>query len=227
MWQLAPICNDDEGAYALSATQNLQGVSLIFLLARFDCVHFTRITRPIDFGFQAHELLIAQMWKSIPAFQQEKSARFLLLSSAELFAREHPGVALAVKEEQMEAVGVISDAELQNTLLRWNDSNHECLLFSNDSHVVHFLSLDTKVMRQKMHPGLLRHLQLNHINVGSDLNQASAPHAQILSSLTDVYRTKEDAAKLLSGTYCLTGDSLMKMLAIFVRVRCGIPVVCF
>ena len=118
----------------------------------------------------------------------------------------------------------MTDMELQSSLLRWNDSNHECLFFSNESHVVHFLSLDSKEMRKKMHPGLLKHLEQNRINVGAELEQLSSQHEQILSSLTGVKRSKAEADKLLSG-YCLTGDSLMKMLAIFVRVRCGIPVV--
>ena len=37
--------------------------------------------------------------------------------------------------------------------------------------------------------------------------------------------SKEAAGKMMGGGYCLTGDAMLKMLAIFVRVTCGIPVV--
>ena len=36
---------------------------------------------------------------------------------------------------------------------------------------------------------------------------------------------KEEAQSLLGGMYCLTGDTLLKMLAIYLRIRCGIPAV--
>lgn len=48
---------------------------------------------------------------------------------------------------------------------------------------------------------------------------------QILSGVTGVRHAKDMAGKLLGGNYCLTGDSMLKMLAIYVRVLCGIPVV--
>ena len=47
----------------------------------------------------------------------------------------------------------------------------------------------------------------------------------ILSTITGVRRTSEDTRSLLNGDYCVTNDNLLKMVAIFVRVRCGIPVV--
>ncbi len=46
---------------------------------------------------------------------------------------------------------IMNDVQLMSTLLRWNDSNHECLLFSNASHVVHFLSLDPDMMKKRMY----------------------------------------------------------------------------
>jgi hypothetical protein len=44
---------------------------------------------------------------------------------------------------------------------------------------------------------------------------------QILRALTGVRGNVQQARK----EYCLTGDALLKMLAIYVRIRCGIPVV--
>jgi hypothetical protein len=48
-------------------------------------------------------------------------------------------------------VPVCNDAAFAADLLKWGDSNHECLLFSVENHVVHFLSLDPKRMRQQMY----------------------------------------------------------------------------
>ena len=40
-----------------------------------------------------------------------------------------------------------------------------------------------------------------------------------------VVRSKESASQIMSGKYFLTGDNLLKMLAIFIRLRVGIPVI--
>jgi hypothetical protein len=116
------------------------------------------------------------------------------------------------------------EALFANTL-RWQDSNHECLLFSNVNHVVSFLSMDPKKMREEMHPNLLGYLEFNKVDVGESLDVLTEKHYQVLSALTEVYRSQDEAKKLLGGSYCLTGDNLLKMLAIFIRLRVGIPVV--
>jgi ABC-type glutathione transport system ATPase component len=174
------------------------------------------------------------MWRSIPARLVERNHQLVFLKPDALSNIHNPkrvvsgntplDAKISAASTQKQDVALDSEA-LQDTLLRWNDSNHECLLFSNESHVVSFLSLDPKRMREKMHPGLLRHLEQNNINVGSDLNQEGMQYEQIISSLTDVHRGIGQAKTLLGGRYCLTGDSVLKMLAIYVRVRCGIPVI--
>jgi hypothetical protein len=169
-WQISPVCNDDEGAYALSSTHNIEGV-----------------------------------WKSIPASLVEQQFTFEMLTQQELEDRENPNRGADAEQQEEKLKGVLSGAEIQETLLKWNDSNHECLLFSNESHVVHFLSLDAKIMKNKMHPGLLRHLLQNNINVGADLESLSSNHELILGALTDIKRTKLEAASIMGGTYCLTG----------------------
>ena len=120
-------------------------------------------------------------------------------------------------EETMEQI-------FENTQ-KWNDSNHECLLFSNYNHVVSFLSLDPDQLKKNMSPQLYEHLQRNKINVGENLNKLNANFFQILSALTDIAKDESEAKQILGGKYCLTGDSLLKMLAIFARLRCGVPVV--
>ena len=108
---------------------------------------------------------------------------------------------------------------------RWADSNHESLLFSNTNHIVSFLSMNPDQMRDGMHPNLLEFLKNNKVNVGESLDQLSTRHHEVLGALTEVYRTGEDAKSVGGGSYCLTGDNLLKMLAIFIRLRVGIPVI--
>jgi len=60
---------------------------------------------------------------------------------------------------------------------------------------------------------------------GESLSDFNSKHYGILAALTNVNRTQEEAQGLLGGTYCLTGDTLLKMLAIYLRIRCGIPAV--
>ena len=128
--------------------------------------------------------------------------------------------------------------------LSWNESNHECMLFSNATYSVYFLSTKPKAMRASMHPLLLQHLTLNRITVGDQLatkldtlvenvhsSSTSSLGCQnkrfyhILGALTDRNMPEQQADLLLKGEYALTWDTVLKMLAVFVRIRCGIPVI--
>ncbi len=68
-----------------------------------------------------------------------------------------------------------------------------------------------------MHPGLLEFLDNNKMNVGESLDTLNDRHYEVLSSLTGIKRSKEEASKIMKGSFRLTGDGLLKMLAIFVR----------
>ena len=216
-WQICPICTDEEGTYCMSTSKNITG-----------------------------------RWRSIPPDKVEDKARFQLLNEEEYpdYVRK-PAVSYARSEIRDRAKEAAEAASLRESLqrsglhvnenenedgeetmeqlwdntLKWNDSNHECVLFSNISHVVSFLSLDPEKLRSGMHPGLLNHLKKNGINVGEDLDQLSPKFYEILAALTEVKKTEEEAKNIMGGKYCLTGDSLLKMLAIFARLRCGVPVV--
>jgi hypothetical protein len=58
---------------------------------------------------------------------------------------------------------------LDEGLLQWRDSSHDCALFSNSTHTVSFLSFKPKALRENMHPQLLQHLIENGINIGESL----------------------------------------------------------
>merc|ERR1739848_53321 len=76
-----------------------------------------------------------------------------------------------------------------------------------------------------MHPGLLSYLKKNNINVGEDLDILSNRFQDVLSALTGVNHSSDYINTIMNGNYCLTGDNLLKMLAIYSRLRCGVPVV--
>uniref|UniRef100_A0A7R9YCP3 Uncharacterized protein n=1 Tax=Pinguiococcus pyrenoidosus TaxID=172671 RepID=A0A7R9YCP3_9STRA len=124
-----------------------------------------------------------------------------------------------------------ADGELKVT--PWQSSNHEfvCFQISGRRGVgehgggLSFLSIDPELMRQGMDPRFVAELQRYGISIGEDLNSLHKRHSQVLNIITGNRRTEEECAQLLGGHYCMTGDSVLKMLAVFIRIRCGIPVV--
>jgi hypothetical protein len=101
------------------------------------------------------------------------------------------------------------------------------MLFSNgDAYMVKFLSTSPETLRSGMNPILLKHLQLSHVEVGDDLSDLQGDGFwDILAGLTGVKRTKEEALAIMGASFCLTGDSLLKILAIVYRAKCKVPVV--
>ena len=47
----------------------------------------------------------------------------------------------------------------------------------------------------------------------------------MLGVVTGKIRSKQECGRLLGGKYCVTGDSVLKMIAIVLRLRTGIPCV--
>ncbi len=153
-------------------------------------------------------------WKWIPPDVKETKPSFILIYDDASSSNE--------KDREPNEV-----TPLYVDLLRWKDSNHECILFNNENHLVAFLSMNPMKMRQAMHPSLLKHLESNKIIVGEDLSSLasnnsstgiSSRYCDILGGLTGVRRSVEEASNLIDG-YCLTGDSLLKMLAIAYRLN--------
>jgi E3 ubiquitin-protein ligase RNF213 len=161
---------------------------------------------------------VSRNWMYLPPDVVERQSRFVFVKrssgDSEVSAGEEKG------DEQL--------SEFEIELIKWKDSNHECILFNNIAHTVAFLSARPKEMKNRLHPMLMRHLEQNSISVegGTGLNDSFASsHWKTLSALTGVLREDSQASQILGGTYCLTGDSLLKILAIVYRVTCGIPVV--
>lgn len=93
---------------------------------------------------------------------------------------------------------------------------------------ISFLAADRARMKENMPGVVLKVLEELTPNVALFFPTAEeivdrAPG--VLSAITGVPRTNEETKGLLNGDYCMTNDNLLKMVASFVRVRCGISVV--
>lgn len=110
-------------------------------------------------------------------------------------------------------------------LLTWEDSPQDVLLSCNETQDVHVLSLDPNRLDRRMHPGLYQLFETRGINLGHDFLISATDHAAILSALTGIQRSSEEAARLLGEHYVLTGDSVLKILAIYTRICSRVPVV--
>ena len=94
-------------------------------------------------------------------------------------------------------------SEFELELLRWQDSNHECILFNNEAHTVAFLCANPSLMKRSLHPMLLRHLEQNgiHIEGASGGGDAfSASYCKTLSALTGIPKGEKEASQVESLT---------------------------
>jgi len=199
-WQISPLCNDTEGALARSATAHLTG-------------SWCRRDAPVDEkGTIEYTPVREEAAGDAAAADDEGAAGVAGADDDEEAEGDEGGVDAAQQQAQLE-------------LLPWGASDHACVLFSSSADRATFLSLDPQALEARIHPHLLAHLKSNGVRIGEGLEALNARHHEVLSALTGVHRTKEAAGKLMGGGYCLTGDAMLKMLAIFVRVTCGIPVV--
>ena len=76
-------------------------------------------------------------------------------------ARANQGDAVAEAEGEEDE----EEGEEHFELLPWNESNHECALFSSDNDRVCFLSLDPKQLERHIHPHLMDHMKANGIKI--------------------------------------------------------------
>ena len=204
-WVICPQCNTDEGTDAMSEGSNILGTW--YTMPPKQLERHGEVTFVFESGA---EVSAAKMREAEPEPEPEPEP--------ELEMQAH------MAEPEPEPDGGDADLHATHTLKAWGDSNHEAMLFSNESHTVTFLSSDPKKMKQAMHPNLVSHLETNKISVGEGLDSLNGRFTEILGALTNIKRSAAKAAQLLPD-YQLTGDALLKMLAIYVRVRCGIPVI--
>ena len=205
-WQICPLCNLDEGAFAICKRSNFPGA--VWSVIPNDIVERRVVISKVLYDAHPVETPQEEKIEMLPDFMVEEDAADRILQK---------------KNEDFQEFLALE--KLFEKTKKWQDSNHESLLFSNKNHVVSFLSMDPKTMKREMHPNLLAFLEQNRINVGESLDTLSSRHHEILGALTEVYRSASSSKGLMGGNYCLTGDNLLKMLAVFIRLRVGIPVI--
>ena len=110
-------------------------------------------------------------------------------------------------------------------LLKWDDSNHEILLFCNKTKWVQVLGKSSTKLTESLHPILIDYFKSKSIKIGNNFSNLEEEHLEILKGLTGISRSTEEAKLLVGKNYCFTDDSIMKMLSIYIRVQCGVPVV--
>ena len=112
------------------------------------------------------------------------------------------------------------------SLLPWEKSNHESLLFRNDPAVLMFLSKNRAKLLADMHPSLRELIHQVSVPVRvCDVDNIATRFQDILAILTGIETPSARAGALLESGYCLTGDNLLKLLAISTRIQSGVPVV--
>ena len=131
------------------------------------------------------------------------------------------------------APGTRQDATGELRVKKWQDSNHEFVMFQitgrrgvgDDGGGISFLSLNPEVMRRNMNQEFRATTENYGLVIGEDLDSLVKRHSQVLNIVTGNTLSEAECAALLGGHYCITGDSVLKMIAIFVRIKCGIPVI--
>lgn len=203
-WKVTPICGEEEGSFITGQSgvaDPTQGV-----------------------------------WRCIPADISD-SVRFTVVEERKANAghTQQPhvrGRQVAVAEEEEEEADEVEEKALDDepdqlsSLIPWNDRNHESLVFSNNTSTLAFFSANPSKLRARINPSLVKFLETNRIVVGENLHATTTDkYHKLLCALTNVKRKAEESSLLLKGRFAITGDALLKFLAIVMRIRCGIPVV--
>jgi hypothetical protein len=116
----------------------------------------------------------------------------------------------AGQEESMQAI-------FQDTL-PWQEIEHCSVLFSNETGKMHLINLAQWLCSSEVFDRVIvfaadKLCTKNLVDSGTLLD--------VLGEITGVRKNLED---VLEGKYCLTTDNLLKMLAVYARIRCGLPV---
>ena len=102
-------------------------------------------------------------------------------------------------EEDTDGFDGGDSARFDEELLRWQDSNHECILFNNEAHTVAFLCANPTLMSRSLHPMLLQHLEQNGIRIEGGTGSGdgvSASYWRTLSALTGISKDANEASKV-------------------------------
>jgi len=239
LWACSTTCNETSGVCFWSNNSNPSVVTAMKTISFFPAqerldMRVEKLTAAQYAAFLAGAQAPAALAAAAPARAAQAAARVAFgapPTSSSSSSSEVIDLTDDDEKDTFEAMSLEAEANAMGIgaeLARWKDSNHECVLFNNgDSYMVKFLSLDPEKLRESMNPILLRQLTTSHVVVGEDLQCGDGGELfwEILAGLTGIKRTREEAIALTGANFCLTGDCLLKILAIIYRTRCKIPVI--
>ena len=107
---------------------------------------------------------------------------------------------------------------------QWKDSNHNYLLCTPGGSL-RFLSLDhVQLMKFLLDRGVIKE-RVNFEELGLIKRLEESEFLDVLNSIFETDMSTKEADALIGGDNCITVDSVIKMVALFTRLRSGIPVI--
>lgn len=155
---------------------------------------------------------VSNTYAILPSFFVKKIVHFLLLTLVDICQPAKAG----------DEAGKIE-------VIPWQDLSHEFLCTQSAGSQgqsgggLSFLCLDKAKSNLAKFPDFVGFLTDNGITV--DTAQYEKYFVGAINSIIGTHRTQEEADGLMGGHNCITKDSVMKMIALFSRLRSGIPVV--
>lgn len=174
-WIIAPQCNEDEGYFIMSEGGQFSN-NWLYL--------------PADAPERRAAFQYVRRGAENEAYEESKG----LTSEATMGA---PNGGFDHDDDDIDVEEQASEYELE--LLRWQDSNHECILFNNEAHTVAFLCANPSLMTKSLHPMLLRHLEQNGIHIEGGTGggeQFSSSYWKTLSALTGIAKGENEASQV-------------------------------
>jgi ATPase family associated with various cellular activities (AAA) len=117
-----------------------------------------------------------------------------------------------------EAVEDQSVEEIFADTFTWNESPHSYMVFSNESASIRLLDMPILPAYS------VRRVVASNCTVLCLQGGEVVEQEKLRTVLSELTGCDNDPAALLDGRYCLTADNLRKLIAVYTRVRCGLPV---
>jgi AAA domain (dynein-related subfamily) len=160
---------------------------------------------------------------SSPCRPNAATFAFQPLTGAEIYDEQHAD--LNMDEQGLVDVRLHELVRMQalfDQTLKWDEIHHTYLLFNNQTNAVRLVSSDLARARKRSIPPQLATL-LAKVAESDDTSTSFCLTHALLYTVTGVFHSAH--SKAVDPNYCLTGDNVLKMLVIYSRLRCGVPVV--
>eukprot|EP00392_Amoebophrya_sp_AT5.2_P009963 g9994.t1 len=190
----------------------------------------SRLGNRVDYLSTDSNLEVASAWRTAEEVKRGVAASMSAFSvrlCAEPQANAGAGPVLRHAPRRDEDERLLEELFSTGDLLPWSASNHEMLLTAERE--VFFLASNSLELRKRMHPRLVELLDRADVPVGNDLQKLTSNKTGILTRmLAALTNMNADSVKPLPAplrNFVLTGDVVLKLLAIYLRVRNQIPVI--